>query len=1359
MSCKLSKVQYIIEKLTKGTATHESVGISLEKAVAARDLLIRAAQLDRGIISLADEINSTVANQMLVEISPKYIEAKAAYDASKAKTDAAFDNVKEFMVKADGSIKLGLKAKEASSKYIEILTSELADLTANQAALSASYTKHMADNTLDSQRASYIKDELAAVAKAITKVKERISDNKAKHKVAATNVTKKSNALIAAEKSLLETEAKKKAVDNAIADAQVASTILSNTPVNTQSHIKGKNLGKLFSGKAIASNLARMKELLASSYQNAVEALALTPTMQIHANDSMDLMISTENTIRASLSNMKHAKIAQFDVEFSAGLEGFQNISQLLMVEGENGTRTLPPVVVTAMAAATNDWLLNVANTPKDNDWVNKFLGNTPGTPVTPEMRVQVEGLDTTLSTAAQSIGAIVTKAVGIKADTSKHYLSHDLLAKLEVEIGLIALQAFHGKKQGKHLQIVKRQATEVYGKDNAKEGVEVTFVSINPSYIEQAGKLDHKKAVEGANKLLGIESKVKKPRNYKNHTDKVFENKSKQSTWYTTASETQEALNKHENVAWEFNETYMADIVDAMENNPDSLKEHLGWVDPAGVHINYVKGVEGKNRSIEKELEDLVNIYEEAKANGDTQLFLNYFFGKNGRFYVDSNTINPQGYKSQRGAINNSAKVIETDEEVDGQNLAFAQAFGIDIDKLTIKEALKQWKAVRESLNTIDFEEHSLTDILDMLDSGKLKGGTATWHNMMGISNYRTYQKHMKEHGTIKGMEARLVAEIDGVTNGYIIKTLQMPLHGDYEVHLQSGGVFVGTRMDKSPEDIGKGEFVKDATGTGGVYFRYKSFGEQAMDKKTDNNPNGTTDNYEKPANAMAKIVPEILESFGDNDLIKRSTEIAMNGKLGSADNGTLPAVARNYMKEPFMVFNYGAGMSTILNTLIYGSVAKGAMDRFYDLVVDNSTESRDQVVAIIRASATGMRVGKNGWEVNKNSTIPANEVEALVSKYEELVDDQHLSFVLPSKFENNLASGVKAGLGQSLEKAFEPYSPYIDAGADINRSFQVMFRLFQARLDRRVAQAKEKLGRDVITDEEMDSIIDAMAESMPAIKTALGEGERDKLLIYKEASETVDDSATKQSTILHKGKFKYGKGANAIQKDGKDVVLYAKTKKRKLVESFASGSVIPIHFLDGSLMSLTLKNTDSLGIHDALLVVAGELKSTAAEYNKAVALLTKEYSLTTEVLKSFRDVVNAASNEDIAVVDAEYAAEAKEGEEAVSTRNTYLAMEKTQEKSEAKRVELLSKPIRYEQMAFEGGHYDWNMEGRPYVARTVDRPVKRSVGSSTETSSNETEYKSAVDEVKPAIITDTKGNYTRDPAEIAKELKDSCK
>jgi len=69
-----------------------------------------------------------------------------------------------------------------------------------------------------------------------------------------------------------------------------------------------------------------------------------------------------------------------------------------------------------------------------------------------------------------------------------------------------------------------------------------------------------------------------------------------------------------------------------------------------------------------------------------------------------------------------------------------------------------------------------------------------------------------------------------------------------------------------------------------------------------------------------------------------------------------------------------------------------------------------------------------------------------------------------------------------EDLEKAFESYSPYIEAGGHINRSFQMMFRLFQARLDRRIAKAQEELGRDIITDAEMDTIIDDIADSMPA-------------------------------------------------------------------------------------------------------------------------------------------------------------------------------------------------------------------------------------------------------------------------------------
>ncbi|RLE58548.1 MAG: hypothetical protein DRJ35_07710, partial [Thermoprotei archaeon] len=623
----------------------------------------------------------------------------------------------------------------------------------------------------------------------------------------------------------------------------------------------------------------------------------------------------------------------------------------------------------------------------------------------------------------------------------------------------------------------------------------------------------------------------------------------------------------------------------------------------------------------------------------------------------------------------------------------------------------------IRETLDTVNFNDpkNTMTAILDMMQDDveateteeaqpvTLLGKGATWHNMMGISNYREYQQYRKKHGSIKGMDAKLVAEIDGVTNGYIIKTLQMPLHKDYETHLQSGGVFVGERMKKAPKSIGAGEFIKDAKGTGGVYFKFKSFGAQAMDK-------GTQDNYAKPAKIMRDAMPGVLKSFGDNDLVKRTSELALNGDLGSADNGTLPAVEREYMKEPFMVFNYGAGISTILKTLIYGSVAKGAMDHFYDLVVEGTSDAHTQLEAIIRAASTGMIKVDGVWVTNPKATISDKVVDQVIEDM--YTADTNLTFILPKQFEDNIASGVKAGLGTALETAFKPYTAYIEAGESINRSFQVMFRLFEARLDRRVAAAKKSLGRDTLTDEEMDGLIDGMAESMPAIKVALAEGEADRLMIYKEKSADLN-SSKEPSTLDPKGKFKYAK-----KPDGsKQTVLYAKTKKRKLIESFASGSVIPIHFLDGSLMSTTLITTDSLGIHDALLVVSGKLKSTAKEYNRAVALLTNSYSLTTEVLKSFRDVINASDidGKDIETVNASFMDDTAEDQDPITVESAYMDMAETQVKAEKARVTLLSKPIRYEQMAFEGGHFDWNMEGKAYVARTVDKPVTFAVKAST--------------------------------------------
>ena len=1353
MSCKLNQIQSIIDRLIKGKGTAESIGINLDAALQARDKIIYAAQVDKGIIKPKSDINNVAANQMLLESTTGYIEAKAKYDIAKEATDKAFSKVDGFMVKADGSIKLGQKALEATSYYITLLKEEVADLELRRDAASATYTEHMKEGTLDSQRAQYAKDELSTLTKKLSTAKDKLAANKAKHKTAATNVTKKGSAYESAITALEETKEAKKALDRVVNSTRLAFSALSNTPAVPG--VSGISLNRYVTAGKVYNILPRIKESLRFGYSKALDLLVLTKSARLDANDSKELMEKTITSITNSLANMEQYRnekgkvsIPTYDVAKVNGQEGYQNVAQLLMIDdGPDKPRKLPFEVVVAMSAALNDWLYQSATTPKDDDWVNRFLGRTSGA-VTAKDREAIGDADTSIDNAANTIGTAIIRELGIKADKDKNVLSQEIVDKLAVELGLIAVQSAVASKQ---VKFIRKTSDIIYGDNGIKDSngnyVTLTYVGLSGEFVTEAKTPEFKKQIDGINSTLGVASNVKKPRTDKTDGDKEFTNKSKQGTWLTVAQITQAALNRAENVPWEFNTAYMTDIINSMEETPDALKAHLGWVDPGTVHITRVKGVEGKNRAIEKELEDLIDVYNETKRNGDTEIFFNYFFGKNGRFYIDSNTINPQGYKSQRGAINYSAEEIMTDLEVDAQDLAFAQAFGVDTDKLTIKAALEEWYEIRDSLDTIDFEDHSMVAILDMLNDGTIKGKMAAWHNMMGIANYREYQAYRKKHGTIKGMKARLVIEIDGITNGYILKTLQLPLHKDYEVHLQSGGVFIGERVDKAPEDIGKGEFVKDANGDGGVYFKYKSFGEQQMDEST-------SDNYAKPAKEMAKIVPEVLKEFKGNDLVARATELAMGAKLYSADDGTLPGITRTYMKEPFMVFNYGAGIKKILDTLVYGSVAKGAMDHFYDLVTANTAEAQDQVTAIIRAASTGMVKIDGEWQSSTNA-ISETEVEAEIERY--LSDtENNLTYVLPQKFEDNLANGVRAGLGQSLERAFESYAPYIEAGDTINRAFQAMFRLFDAKLERKLEEARVALKRDALTEEETDYVIDGMLESMPAIKVALAEAETDKLMIYKESSVSSDISKdTKDSTMLPKGKFKYDQKKAKAQ--GKSGVLYAKTKRKKLIESFASGSVIPIHFLDGSLMSMVLQNSDALGIHDALMVATGKVRSTAVEYNKAVALLTESYSFTTEVLKSLRDTVNNATDADMAAVDTKYLEE--DAEAPYTLRSIYMDMEKIQVKSEQARVGMLSKPIRYEQMAYEGGHYDWNLEGKPYVARTVDRPAKRSVDSNTETASNRSEYKSAVDATKPDIIPDTKGNYTRDPAEIAKELEDSCK
>jgi len=209
-------------------------------------------------------------------------------------------------------------------------------------------------------------------------------------------------------------------------------------------------------------------------------------------------------------------------------------------------------------------------------------------------------------------------------------------------------------------------------------------------------------------------------------------------------------------------------------------------------------------------------------------------------------------------------------------------------------------------------------------------------------------------------------------------------------------------------------------------------------------------------------------------------------------------------------------------------------------------------------------------------------------------------------------------------------------------------------------------------------------MEESLPAIRTALGDA-KSKMMIFGNESANYE---------LLEGAKESGQ-ANVRLKDGKR--LSGQAKLYKMVESFASGAVVPIHFIDGSIQSIVLGEVEALGVHDANVLQIDNVTKGTKLYNKGTAQVSTEYSMITEILNSINSSINAASAEDIKTVNKEYLVENQGDEDTASTvESIQQDLVVLHNESETARVELFNEDIRFEHAAYEGAHYNYNRWSR---------------------------------------------------------------
>ncbi len=338
------------------------------------------------------------------------------------------------------------------------------------------------------------------------------------------------------------------------------------------------------------------------------------------------------------------------------------------------------------------------------------------------------------------------------------------------------------------------------------------------------------------------------------------------------TTPEQAEIIRKQEAMSYSINGGMS--VLKEIYGTKEELKKALGK--GAKHKSKYMKDAQkSKDREIDISVDSLYELDEVKDANGNSaNVWFKWFLSKNGRFGLDSTTIDPQNDTLHRFLVTaESAKSTISEENIAdinaevssndkslGFKYAVVQAFdGIDgipaIDKSSRKK-------VEESANEIlKMSDAELLGLVKTLGDKK-KGHIG--HAAAAVDAIRKLKVGAPFVST-------LTVEFDGLTNGFAFKMLQSPL-GDFYRWLARVGV------------IGKG---------------YKAYND--VKSIAELKANGMLDTYE---------VLGSLVKFPDAVETPKVAEIV---KVGGLPDITDKKSIRNLMKSPVMVFNYGAGLPSI--------------------------------------------------------------------------------------------------------------------------------------------------------------------------------------------------------------------------------------------------------------------------------------------------------------------------------------------------------------------------------------------------------------------------------------------------------------
>lgn len=697
--------------------------------------------------------------------------------------------------------------------------------------------------------------------------------------------------------------------------------------------------------------------------------------------------------------------------------------------------------------------------------------------------------------------------------------------------------------------------------------------------------------------------------------------NKVKNSKVNKAASKSFEVLNKIRQEAYEVNSEAVNLMLEKV--NREETLSIMGFKTEDALEkmaFDDRESAEARNREIEESYDNLIALHEKVASKDATEaneMYFEYFFGKNGRFYMDSVAVNPQTdklhrflvtLKAHRQVMDFNSPESEKNKQKEYFKTAIAQAFGFSIDKKTPEEIYDFADAVLEqSEETLSGALKSKKHKVEIEKDGKKYEVEIEHlgHFFQGLNAIRAYKKAGNGE---QPFEVTLSVEFDAITSGFILKLLQLPIMSfeKMKLWLSKGGVFLAStdeekkaldNITNSGQEISEGRLID-------------SYRTLASGMKSNIKLSKDMKKHESVWKAMQEVLPKLKDKKTISKAPDSSTKEDEDGESRLVDEVVeiVTSEGRALFKDPFMTFGYAAAIKSIKRHLGYKMIS-GLPAMMIDESTKESVEKANKFINSIHGKELTEKELKAFKERLKNESF---EDIKIVAEKEENGRNIRRNVNIAELMRNIIEDTYGTNVEEILTAEF---GELIEANNRINNSFKIMFQAWKVAYDARV---QEISGGKGLTADQENKVLEELKVLFPMIKAPLAGAN------YMEDGETVAIF----STGLTNAKSGYGPTQTHVNPDkfGGQKTLTVQSMIREFQAAISAGAVVPIHYIDGSAMTKSLEEGGVLGVHDAKLTGINNAQDEIIKYNKDVYEISKDYSLAKEIFNSLERVKDNA-------------------------------------------------------------------------------------------------------------------------------------